>query len=339
MPVLMEKEVTIYDIADQLSISPSTVSRALNDHPAINQSTKNKIHAAANAMGYQTNRFARNLRMKSTMTLGVLVPKLDSVFLATVLGGMEKVANEAGYNLIITQSLESEIKEKTNVETLFNSRVDGLLVSATVSNQQTDVFRKFLRKKIPTVFFDRILEIEGTQNIVIDNEQAGYEATQHLISTGKRRLWHVTGDIEANVYKGRYAGFMRAVQEAGLPLADEHLIIDSIHLSESENLVDKILSASDRPDAIFFTNDTAAALALVRLVNRGIRVPDDIAIFGFNNDPIATLVVPNISTVYYPAKEIGEVAARNLIRHLNGQEILKEKQITIGHRLVIREST
>ncbi len=335
----MEKEVTIYDIANELQISPSTVSRALNDHPAINQKTKNKIHAVANAMGYQMNLFARNLRMQATMTLGVLVPKLDSVFLATVLAGMEKVANEAGYNLIITQSLESEKKEETNAETLFNSRVDGLLVSATVARKETQVFDKFFKKRIPTVFFDRTLALQGTQSVVIDNELAGYEATLHLIQRKRKRIWHVTGDLEASVYKERYLGFLRALTEHNLAPEADHLLTNSIHLSRSEAVVDQIFAARERPDALFFSNDTAAASAMVKLIHRGIRVPEEIAIFGFNNDPITTLVKPAISTIHYPAKELGEQAARNLIKHLNGTEEMKAGDIVMKHRLIVREST
>lgn len=335
----MEKEVTIYDIANKLQISPSTVSRALNDHPAINQKTKNKIHSVANSMGYQMNLFARNLRMQATMTLGVLVPKLDSVFLATVLAGMERVANEAGYNLIIAQSLESEKKEKANVETLFNSRVDGLLVSATVAKSGTDLFDKFFKKKIPTVFFDRTLGLKGTQNIVIDNEMAAYEATKHLIEQGKTRIWHVTGDLEASVYLQRFNGYSRALQEAGLIVDPEGIIKDAIHLSKSDAVVKKILLASRRPDAIFFTNDTAAASTMVKLIHQGLKVPEEIAIMGFNDDPITTLVKPNISTVHYPAKELGEVAARNLVQYLSGQEAFREVEITLGHQLIVREST
>ena len=161
----MKKEITIYDIADQLNISPSTVSRALNDHPAINDKTKERIGKKAIEMGYRSNLFAKNLQAQSTMTIGVIVPKLDSYFMATVLAGMEKEASKAGYNLLITQSLESLTKEIANAGTMFKQRVDGLLVSTLVGIEKITHFEPFLKKGIPTLFLTEFLILEKPQKL------------------------------------------------------------------------------------------------------------------------------------------------------------------------------
>jgi LacI family transcriptional regulator len=182
------KEITIYDIAEQLKISPATVSRGLKDHPAISKKTKRKIADVAQKMGYRTNTFASNLRQKRTNTIGVIVPRLNSSFMSDVLAGIEKVANEAGYNLIISQSLESEKKEIANAVTMFNSRVDGLLVSLAYDTKSIAHFEPFIQKNIPLIFFDRTVEHEKCPCIVIDNFKAGYDITKHLIENGCKHI-------------------------------------------------------------------------------------------------------------------------------------------------------
>lgn len=336
----MEKVITIYDIAEKLKLSPSTISRALNDHPAINNKTKTRIAEVADQMGYQTNHFARNLRRQSTMIIGVMVPRLDSYFMANVLAGMEKVANEAGYNLLIAQSLESQEKEMANAETMFNSRVDGLLVSASANTETFAHFDKFFNKNIPTIFFDRVLEYGNAPKVIIDNMKAGYDATKHLIDQGCRRIWTVTGDLKRNVYQERFLGFQKALAEANIEFKEEMLHVNALSSEAIQEIVEHIQQATMKPDGIFVTNDTSACRILVGLQELGYRVPEDIAIVGFNNDPIGQVVQPRLSTVHYPAEELGEVAAKSLIQHLQGQmDIHHTNTIILRHELMVRGSS
>ena len=212
----VQKDITIYDIADALSLSPATVSRGLKDHPAIRKDTKKRIIEKAREMGYQHNLFASSLRRNRTNTIGVIVPRLNSYFMSAVIAGIEKVASEAGYNLIISQSLESVKKEMINVKTLFNSRVDGLLVSAAYDTENLKHFELFLDKKIPLIFFDRILEHPQCASIVIDNFKAGYEVTNHLLSQGCKRIVHITASLKRNVYADRLNGYKKALEEHGI---------------------------------------------------------------------------------------------------------------------------
>jgi len=172
-----EKEITIYDIARQLNISAATVSRGLKDHPAINKSTRKKIQDLARQLGYRSNTFASNLRKKNTNTIGVIVPRLSSYFMSNVIAGMEHIATAEGYNLIISQSLETLQKEQANVDTMFNSRVDGLLVSLSYETENLNHFDPFLKKNIPVIFFDRIKEHKQCMGIVIDNYHSAYDET------------------------------------------------------------------------------------------------------------------------------------------------------------------
>ena len=336
----MEKEITIYDIAKILGLSPATISRALNDHPAINSKTKISIVNKASELGYRSNTFASNLRRKSTSTLGVIVPRLNSNFMSAVLAGMETVANEAGYNLLISQSLESGKKEKANAVTMYNSRVDGLLVSVAYDTDGFDHFESFVKKGIPLLFFDRIIEHEACGNITIDNVHAGFEATSHLISQGCRRIMHVTGNLKRNVYSGRFQGYQDALLQNNLRFDESMILVTDLSQEAGIEAAEKIHAMPDRPDGIFIANDVCAVSCIKSLKEKGYLIPDDIAVVGFNNDAIGELIDPTLTTINYPGQTMGEITARNLIDHLKGNSTLAQTStITVFSNLVIRESS
>ncbi|WP_304237695.1 LacI family DNA-binding transcriptional regulator [Jiulongibacter sediminis] len=336
----MKKETTIYDLAEHLSLSPSTVSRALNDHPAINQKTKDRVNKAAAAFGYQLNTFAKNLRKKSTDTLGVITPKLDSTFMASVLAGMEKVANQSGYNLLITQSQESQEKEIANAKTMFSSRVDGLMVSASAETETLEHFDQFVNKGVPVLFFDRVLEDSKMVKIVIDNRKAGRQATEHLIEQGCKRIWHITGDLRRNVYSDRYKGYRDALKKAGLPLDESSLFESKLIPDDVDEIVEVIKKSKQKPDGVFVSNDLYAGSLLIALKYSGFRIPEDIAIVGFNNDPISRIIEPKLTTVHYPAYEMGELTAKTLIDHIKGEvDMNMQDTLILSHKLIIRGSS
>ena len=336
----MEKEITIYDIAKLLRLSPATVSRALNDHPAINSNTKRTIVNKANELGYRSNTFASNLRRKSTSTLGVIVPRLNSSFMSAVLAGMEAVANEAGYNLLISQSLESGKKEKANAVTMYNSRVDGLLVSVAYDTDGFDHFESFVKKGIPLLFFDRIIEHEACGNITIDNVRAGFEATSHLIGQGCRRIMHVTGNLKRNVYSERFQGYRNALLANNLPFDESAILITDLSLEAGVEAAEKLHAMPDRPDGIFITNDVCAVSCIKHLKEKGYIIPDDIAVVGFNNDYVSEVIEPNLTTIYYPGKEMGSLAVQTMINHIKGiRNIDAANTIVLHSELIIRESS
>ncbi|WP_199119813.1 LacI family DNA-binding transcriptional regulator [Pedobacter sp. ASV28] len=335
------KEVTIYDIADKLAISAATVSRALQDHPAVNKKTKQRINELAIELGYRSNKFASNLRTKRTNTLGLIVPRLNSLFMSSVISGIEKVANGAGYNLIISQSFEQELKEKTNAITMFNNRVDALIVSLAADTSDYAHFESFMKKNIPIVFFDRVPEQIDTTKVLIDNFAAGYKATQHLIEQGYRLIVHITGNRMRNVYRERFEGYRQALADAHLPF-DEDMVISN-DLSEQaiqEAIEHNLLKREKLPDALFISNDSSAAFALSILKGKGLRIPEDMAIVGFNNDLISKVTEPPITTIHYPGIEMGESIARILIDYLNGQGDLSfTSKIFLETELVVRGSS
>jgi len=334
------KEATITDIANTLGISYSTVSRALANHPRISPGTKKKVNDLAGSLGYRPNNHARNLRNKTTHTIGVIVPKLNSLFMSSVIAGMEQVAQEHGYSLLISQSSEKFDLEEQSVKTMYNSRVDGLLVS--VSYQTTDLkhFDLLFKKNIPVIFFDRCVANDDNFRIVIDNKKAGYDATTHLIKQGCKRIVHVTANSKLNVYNDRMAGFKAALQEHGLSLPDEQVIFTDLSFESAGKIAQQILTMNPRPDGVFVANDNCAAGCMVALQEAGIMIPDDISFIGFNNDLVSKVVSPKLSTVNYPGYEMGIITAKNLINQLKGTEMLKiANSIIIRSDLVLRESS
>jgi len=336
----MEKEVTIYDIAKKLNVSPATVSRGLQDHPAISKKTKKRIFDVADELGYRTNHFARNLRQKETKTIGVLVHELNSNFITSVLAGIEKVTTEAGYDIVITHSSESSKKEAANAKNLFHKRVDGLIASLSFETQDLEHFRPFFEKGVPVIFFDRVEQDGSNTVVIIDNSKCGYLATKHLIDQGCRRIAHVTSTLKRNVYSQRHKGYKDALYDNGIPFDESLVIVNDLSEQAGEDAAKKILKMKPRPDGIFITNDFVAAVCMRTLKEHGVRVPEDIAIVGFNNDAIGKLIEPALTTINYPGIDMGEIAARNLINHLKGiSDIHQTNTVIVRSELIIRKSS
>ena len=334
------KDITIYDIAKKLKISPATVSRGLKDHPSISKKTKKRIFALADEIGYRSNHFASNLRSGKTDTIGVIVPRLNSNFMSSMIAGVEHVANENGYTLIISQSSESETKEKASAKTMFNSRIDGLLVSLAYDTNDLNHFNNFFKKKTPVIFFDRVMEHEHCTNILIDNRKAAYDATKHLIEQGCKHIVHITALPKQNVYADRLQGYKQALNEAKIAFKEEDVIISNLSQDAGTEAAQQILEMKPRPDGVFVANDSCAVGCMLTLKQQGIRIPQDVAFVGFNNDPVSKVIEPNLTTINYSGYEMGQVAARHLINHLNGTSPMDNtNRIVLRSELIIRESS
>ena len=335
------KEITIYDIARDLDISPSTVSRALNDDPAISKKTRKKVFETAGRMGYRSNQFARNLRQQQrSLTIGVIANELNSSVMTAVLSGIEKVANEAGYGIIIMDSGGSEEKEIANAENLFHRRVDGIIVFLTAEERRLDHFKPFAEKNIPVIFLGRECALPGSTSVVIDNSRCGHLATLHLIEQGCRRIAHITGPVGQPVYAQRYDGYRAALRENDLSFDPSLLILSEPTEEASMAAAQTLLQLQPMPDGVFVTSDFSAAVCIRVFLDRGLRVPEDIAVVGFNNDVIGKLITPTLTTVNYPGREMGETAAINLLKHLKGLgNIDPISAMTIRANLVIRQSS
>ena len=334
------KEVTIYDIAKSLNISPSTVSRALNNDSSVNSKTKKKISEAAARMGYRSNLVARSLRQQNSNTIGVIASDLNSSIMISVLSGIEKIANESGYGIIITDSSQSVEKETINAANLFNRRVDGLIVSLVPDTNNLEHFKPFKEKQIPIIFLDEPALPEQGPSIIIDHMACGYMAAKHLIEQGCRRIAHITTTLAHKNYLLKYKGFRDALAENNMPFDEDMLIATPPTEDAAEEAAKKVIGLQPMPDGVFVTNDFIAAIVTRTFLERGIRVPQDIAVIGFNNDVIGKLIKPTLSTVNYPGKEMGKAAAQMLIDRLKDKSDT-DQIITVSVRadLIIRQSS
>ena len=335
-----KKEVTIYDIASKLDLSSATVSRALKNHPAINKNTRKKIQETAKELGYRHNTFASNLRKQKTNTIGVIVHELNSNFITSVLAGIEKITTEAGYDLIIAHSSESFEKEAANVLNLFHKRVDGIIASLSFDTTGLDHFKLFYDKNIPVIFFDRVEENSESTKVIIDNYKCGYQATSHLIEQGCKRIVLVTASLKRNVYSQRHKGYTDALFDNNIPFNEGYVLIKDLSEQCGIEAALEILKMKPLPDGAFITNDFSAAVCMQTLKEHGIRIPEDIAVVGFNNDVISKIIEPKMTTIHYPGIDMGEIAARNLINHLKGTlNINLTNTIVVRSELLIRKSS
>ena len=337
---MKRRDVTIYDIAQMLNLSSSTVSRALQDDPIINKKTRKSIQDMAKSLGYRHNTFASSLRKQKTNTIGVLVHELNSNFITSVLAGIEKVTNEAGYDLIIAHSCESFEKEATNALNLFHKRVDGLIASLAFNTENLDHYTQFAEKGIPVIFFDRVEEKDDSPKVIIDNYKSGYQATQHLIEQGCKKIVLVTASLKRNVYSQRHNGYVDALFDNGIPFDESLVLIKDLSEECGIEAALQIMKMKPLPDGAFITNDFSAAICMHTLKEHGVRIPEDIAIVGFNNDAVGKIVEPKLTTIDYPGIDMGEIVAMNLVNHLKGNSSLAQtKTIIVRSDLIIRGSS
>ena len=335
-----KKEVTIYDIAQKLMLSSSTISRGLQDNPSINPKTRKRIQETARELGYRHNTFASSLRKQKTNTIGVIVHELKSSFITSVLAGIEKVTSETKYDLLIAHSSESFEKEATNALNLFHKRVDGLIASLSFDTKGLDHFKQFEENGIPVIYFDRVEEQFDNAKVIIDNFKSGYQATQHLIDQGCKRIVLVAASLTRNVYAQRYEGYKAALLSNGIPFREDYVLIKDLSEQGGIEAALQILEMNPAPDGAFITSDFSAAVCIQTLKEHGIRVPADIAVVGFNNDAISKLIEPQLTTIDYPGIDVGEIAARTLTNHLLGiSDIENVGTVIVRSDLIIRKSS
>ncbi|MEP1487636.1 MAG: LacI family DNA-binding transcriptional regulator [Algibacter sp.] len=333
------EQITIHDIARDLEIDSSTVSRALNDSPRVSQKTKKRIIDKANELGYQRNSLASNLRTNTTNTIGVIVPRISRNFFSNVISGIEETAYQAGYNVVICQSLESFEREKKIMDTLLSNRVDGILLSTSMETTTFDHLKPYLNHGGPIVFYDRPCDFENCSSISINDYKGSFEATEHLILNGCKNIVYFSGPQVVSLYQNRKKGYMDALKKYGIAYRESYCI-ESI-LSEKDGIASakKILKLKE-VDGLYSANDTAAISAMRYLKNQGINIPEDIAVVGFNNDPISAVIEPSLTTINQPDFEMGRIASSVLIDQIKAKNATKKNQSKIlDIELIVRHSS
>lgn len=337
---MKKKKITIKDIAKVLNTNVSTVSRALNDHPSISDKTKELVRRTARELNYRPNGIASSLRRGNTRTIGLVVPHINRHFFSNAIHGVESVAKSYGYQVIIAQSHEDYESEREAIRTLIKSRVDGVAISIAKTTRDNDHLQSLIDAGIALVQFDRIRPEMSTPSVTNDNFKGGQEAVLHLIEQGYKRIAHYAGPLHVNIYEERYNGYRAALSEAGIPI-DESIVFEDLITQRVayEQTID-LFSKKDPPDAIFAAGDFGALGALTGLRELGIKVPQEVGVAGFANEPFTHLTAPGVTSLDQHSQEMGKMAARLLIDEMQQKETLAiTKIVTIKPSLIIRESS
>jgi LacI family transcriptional regulator len=335
---MKSSNVTIKDIAKILGISPSTVSRALKDHPDISKATKDLVNNLATEMNYRPNPIALSLRNRRSNVIGVVVPEIVHYFFSSVISGIEKVAMEHGYSVMFSQSGEKYEKEVEVCETFLHSIIDGLLISITKETDDYKHLQQLEEDGIPIVFFDRMIEGFETDKVLINDYDGAFQATEHLIIEGRRRIVHFAGPQNRLIGQNRLKGYLEAHKKNGVVI-DESLIIHCDNFEKALIQTQNIIDTGLKFDAIFTVNDFTAAGVVKTLTKNNISVPNQVSVIGFGNDYIAEMVEPTLTTVSQPGFTMGEKAMQMLINRINSEKSVPAKTEVLQTKLVIRNST
>ena len=335
---MTKTQITIVDIAKKLNISPSTVSRALKNHPDISKKTIEIVKQCAEEMHYKPNEMAFNLRLKRNNTIGVIVPEIVHYFFSSIVSGIEEVAYNEGFNLILYKSDENCKKELKITDALINARVAGVLSSLSKETSTYDHFQQILDNDIPLVFYDRICIGIRTDRVVVDDYAGAMQAVEHLIETGCRRIAFYSSPLHLEISKNRKNGYLDALRKHNIKV-DESLMYVCDTREAAINLTPEVLSRSDRPDAFFAINDHCASGILYAVKKAGYRIPEDISICGFSGGDLALACDPMLTTVEQHGYEVGKTAARLLIDKIRGTTNGQYTNRIIKTKLMVRGTT
>ncbi len=332
-----EKPATIKDIARTLNISITTVSRVLRDKPDVNPATRRAVLELAKKLDYHPNQVALSLVTRQTHSIGVIVPNLDYFFAASV-RGIDDVALEAGYTVMTSQSNESYGREIINTQRLMNGRVDGLIASLSSDTLNIDHFRRLVQRHVPLVFFDRVGSDLHASKVLLDNHAGAVQAVTHLIEQGCQRIAYLAGPANLSIGQQRREGYIDTLKKHNLPVCEDLIVFSEFDRDFAYQATLQLLD-NYQPDAIFAVSDRLAIGALLALRTRGVQVPTEVALVGFNDEPVVSLLTPAVSSVAQPAFEMGRMATKLLIEQINSDTPMPPRTIIVKPELMIRESS
>lgn len=335
-----KKKYTIQDIAKELNTTSSTISRALQDSPRISLKMRQAAQELARKHNYEPDFRASSLRKGNGSTIGVLVPKVDRHYFATVLSGIDEIATPAGYSVMVCQSFESYEKEQHLVKSLMNGRVDGLIASISIETKKDKHFEQLMNRGVPLVFFDRVCESIKTSKVVTDDYLGACMSMEHLIANGYRRIAHFSGPQHINVYRNRTRGYIDTLKKHDLPLEENLIINNTITRETGCQAMQQLINGDKLPDAVFSSGDYSALGAILCARKANIKIPEQIAFTGFANEPWDSFFDPPLTSIDQHAYETGKQAASLLLQQIADKEnIFIPKTIVLEPTLVIRESS
>ncbi|MCG8389854.1 MAG: LacI family transcriptional regulator [Cytophagales bacterium] len=333
---------TIKDIAAALGCSPSTVSRALHDHPQINEGTKRAVRVMAKKMNFQINQVAAGLRKHKTFCIGVIVPNISNYFFSATLSGIQEVASNRQYQVLICQTNESVQEEERYVRALSAGRVDGILLSVSQSTKKYLHLTDLLQQKIPLVLFDRTTDKLDVFKVEAEDYQGAYRAAEHLIDKGCKKIAMLAGPENLINSQNRLKGYKDALKEHGLGVSNSLIKVCDFDKSKAKEATIQLFSTTHDIDGVFAVNDEIAVECILTLKSMGLKVPQQVSVVGFGNYPIAQIVEPSLSTVSHNPYLIGYKAAQNIMGQIHeehGAAVNDSMRELVGSELIVRDST
>lgn len=337
---MSNKKTTIVDVANKLGVATSTVSRALQDHPTISQKTKKLVRKAARELNYSPNNIAASLRKGHGNSIGVIIPKINSNFMSNCIFGIESVTYPSGYNLVICQSNENYEKEVSNVRTLIDSQVSGILLSLSNETVDTKHLKNIIDNNIPLVMFDRVDDSLDVDCVVNDDVQISKKVIKHLAKNGYKKIALLCGPSHIYVYKNRYNGYLKGLDSLDLEQREEWVIKELHSKKEAFEITKRLFENSNRPDALFCTSDFIALGAIQALQDKGIKIPEEVGVIGYSNDTFSEIMAPSLTSIEQYPQDIGANAASIMLDLLERKNIGDvRKKISIKPKLILRKSS
>jgi len=337
---MKDQPVTIKDIASEVGMSVSSISRALSDHPHISEETKIKVRAAAEKLGYRYNALAAALRSSRSKTIGLIVPRISMPFQSAVITAIQNRLHTYGYNVMICQSNESPELEKKLVDLLLAIQVEGLIVSSTLYTKDYSIFDRSSLGSIPVVFYDRVPKDKACHKIVGDEFNGGYQVTKHLLEQDCRRIAHISGPLSSSIYQHRLSGYKEALNEYGVEYNEDLVFFHELNRENTFISCDKLFKSAIIPDAIFACNDTSALAVIEYAEKNNISVPQDLKVSGYSNDNRAEISRPKITSVEQFPHLMGDGAAKLIMDLIQSTENSKSYiSLTTSIELIKRESS
>jgi LacI family transcriptional regulator len=335
------KRVTIYDLAKELGISASYISKALNNHPAISEKIKETVRKKATELNYRHNSHAANLRRGSSRTIGVIVPHINQSFFSEAIAGIEEVCFENGHSLIICQSHESFKQECMAIDTLIHQSVDCILISVSAETQSASHLEAIKKNKIKLIQFDRCIDTLDSYKVLNDNKEASYNVVKKLINEGYKKIAFLGGPEHLTVFKHRKEGYLKAIKEAGLIIPYNFIVDDVLEKKKAAEAITELLDLKEPPDAFFTVSDHQSLEAFKIAESLKINIPAQLGIFGFANEDFSEIIKPGLSSVDQKSKELGKHAANLYFKNMlkNNIELPADKTEIINSEIIIRESS
>ncbi|MES2893254.1 MAG: LacI family DNA-binding transcriptional regulator [Bacteroidota bacterium] len=334
-------KVTLMDIARELNITAATVSRALSNHPAISEATKKTVRQTADKLHYQPNKIASSLRSGKSNIIGVIIPSAEISFFGSVIHGIESVASTNHYNVLIYQTSELYEYEKRGVQTFLQSQVDGVLASISKDTINLDHYREIKKRGVPLVLFDRVVDTLGVSSVVVDDYAGAFAATSHLVKQGCKRIAHIGGQQHVNIFNQRLKGYIDALNVHGIQVDDDLIVYGKISIDSGRECMKKLLALPRIPDAVFAVEDFTALGAMQSIKEANRKIPDEIALIGFANEPFGEYITPTLSTVSQQTVRMGQEAANLFFNVMNKRDGADQQptRLVLEPELICRQSS